>query len=461
MSLLTVKCNSCNVVINELLAFLRNVLDVMDEESVHQLCTSSFSAEEIVKAKTLLFESVPTGKKMPVRRKDGKKKMSRDLDDMICLLKGSNPDLFPIFVARELHRLPPVSFDHVDVTRLLKDVAKLQNKVSVLEEKVVTTEQFDRFKLEVENMKHASLTDTYTIERNINKRRGACLQNSITLDSGPIGLEYVPIKYSQVTADSNVNGRPTKNTLTTADQCDYSCVSVLQTQQRGTENSGHSSDFGERDGLAAAQSVSETECMTSKIATLGDKEQVSSPPAPPATCTKVSPTSGQRVSVKALPSPAPAPPVAMTAEREVPCAILCDKQVSSDQVVGDNEWKLVQNKRYKQNRISSQKGKALTAPEGKFRAADIKVPLLISNVSTEASEVDIINYIKDKTSDIVSLKKINTKSYKKYNAYKLYVSKCKLDLFLNNELWPDGIVFRRYVHFMYRTKPQESIVKVN
>lgn len=52
----------------------------------------------------------------------------------------------------------------------------------------------------------------------------------------------------------------------------------------------------------------------------------------------------------------------------------------------------------KQNRLNSRKGTAIIAPEGRFRAADIKVPLLISNVSIETSEDGMIRYIKDKTS---------------------------------------------------------------
>lgn len=101
----TVKCVNCNIVINEVLAFLRNVLDFMDEESIHQLCTSSFSVKDIVEAKTLLFESIPSAKNMPLRRNKGKKRMSRDLDDMIALMKSADPGIFPIFVAKELHKL--------------------------------------------------------------------------------------------------------------------------------------------------------------------------------------------------------------------------------------------------------------------------------------------------------------------------------------------------------------------
>ncbi|KAF9419275.1 hypothetical protein HW555_004202 [Spodoptera exigua] len=52
-----VKCNQCNLVVSELLAFIQNKIDVMNEESLVKLCMSSFSSEEIESAKSLLFES--------------------------------------------------------------------------------------------------------------------------------------------------------------------------------------------------------------------------------------------------------------------------------------------------------------------------------------------------------------------------------------------------------------------
>lgn len=66
-----VKCSSCNIVINELLTFVRCVMDYMDEESIHQLCISAFSAEQIINAKSLLFESMPNAKKNAFASKTG------------------------------------------------------------------------------------------------------------------------------------------------------------------------------------------------------------------------------------------------------------------------------------------------------------------------------------------------------------------------------------------------------
>lgn len=44
-----------------------------------------------------------------------------------------------------------------------------------------------------------------------------------------------------------------------------------------------------------------------------------------------------------------------------------------------------------------------------------------------------------------------------YNAYKLYVSKDKVDLYLCEQFWPDGISFRRFVHYMYKQNNDEKL----
>lgn len=199
-----VKCVNCNVVINEVLAFIQNKIDVMDEESLQQICTSAFSTEDILTAKNLLFNSIPNTKK--IRRREGKKKTQRDLDDIICLLKGTDPELFPVFVARDLHKLPPITFDHIDVTRFLKDQLRLQNLISDMQEKFVTMEQFKLLKSDLENMKHTSIANNFV--SNINRKRGACLQDSFSMDSGPVGLQYVSIKSPDTnSAASKVNDR--------------------------------------------------------------------------------------------------------------------------------------------------------------------------------------------------------------------------------------------------------------
>lgn len=99
----------------------------------------------------------------------------------------------------------------------------------------------------------------------------------------------------------------------------------------------------------------------------------------------------------------------------------------------NSEWLIVQKKSTKRYKLIGQKGSSSITPSGKFKASDVTVPLFISNVSKEPCEQDIISYIKDKTNETVSLKLIKMKTSKKYNAYKLFVSKSRLDLFLRDD----------------------------
>lgn len=174
-----IKCANCNVVINELLAFIQNKADVMDEISLTRMCSDSFTDDEIVTAKKLLFESVPNSK-LKVRKSKGKS--ARDLDDIICLLKLTDPELVPIFVARDLRKLPPVTFDHIDVTKLLKDILVLQSEINILKNDCVTVNHLLELKAEIDNLKRPSIVHNNFV----NRRRGAFVADLEDFDSGPM-----------------------------------------------------------------------------------------------------------------------------------------------------------------------------------------------------------------------------------------------------------------------------------
>lgn len=66
----------------------------------------------------------------------------------------------------------------------------------------------------------------------------------------------------------------------------------------------------------------------------------------------------------------------------------------------DEKWIVVQRKRLRNQFIGS-KGKAESVPNSKFKAAEMKVPLFISNVHTEVLKEDIAEYIYEKTKESV------------------------------------------------------------
>lgn len=114
MALNNFKCNNCNIVISELLAFVQNKVNVMDGGSIIRLCNTAFNSEEIAAAKYLLFEFVQTSS--CYLNRNGRE--DQDMEDILFFIKKTDPKYLPVFVAKELQRLPPVTFDHLEATGL-------------------------------------------------------------------------------------------------------------------------------------------------------------------------------------------------------------------------------------------------------------------------------------------------------------------------------------------------------
>ncbi|KAJ2937192.1 hypothetical protein O0L34_g18951 [Tuta absoluta] len=109
------------------------------------------------------------------------------------------------------------------------------------------------------------------------------------------------------------------------------------------------------------------------------------------------------------------------------------------------DWIYVEPK--KKYRFLGKKGNAITGPNVNFKANDVKVPLFIYNVSKEVTVCDIKQYIASKTNAQVLIEKIDMKVQKSYDAYKVFVPSRNLDLFLQENFWPEGITYCRFIHF--------------
>lgn len=377
MAVNKLKCSNCNIVISEVLAFLQNKHDVMDNESLIRVCLSSFSETDIDDAKNLLFESLTTSQRKISRRKDGKKQ--RDLEDIICLLKETDPDLIPIFVARNLQKLPPVTLDHDDVTKLLKDLLLMRTEIDTIKEKYATIDfVHNQIKQESVNEK----TSSYNLSKINTRKRGA-----FYLDSGPIGL-------------------------TNLTSTDISASEVI-------------SEFNDLPPVNGAEYPSRSHAPVSDAVSVVPIGQ---------SC-----ASGPKIVVNK-------PTMAELVRRP------------GDWKLNDEtkeEWTQVQRKKYR-NRFIGQKGKAVTESKDKFKAAETKVPLFISNVNKNTSENDIIDYIRSKTKEEVSVEKVSSMKERPYNSYKLIVSKNRVDTFLCDSFWPDSITFRRFVHLRARSNNQHD-----
>lgn len=107
---------------------MQHAIYAIDEVRILQICTSNFEEKEISRAKVLLYKTLGKTDRMPTRRRTEKGKKS--LKDIIALLKKTDPDDLPSFVAKQLHRLPPITFNHVNITSILKDITALKSSLS-------------------------------------------------------------------------------------------------------------------------------------------------------------------------------------------------------------------------------------------------------------------------------------------------------------------------------------------
>ncbi|XP_039757391.1 uncharacterized protein LOC120631777 [Pararge aegeria] len=340
---LTVKCSNCNIVIDELLAYIQNKISIADEPSLVKICESAFSFEQIEKAKNLLLDSLPKDLRTKVRK--GKGKENRILLDIISVFKVNDPDLLPIFVARDLEKLPPVTFDHLDVSKLLKDLMIVQSEIKNIKSSYATVEQLEDLKRDYLNEKPTSPPFSAV---KINMKRGAYR------DSGPIGLSQLDdtiVTASLNESNSNVLS-PTEGDIRYR-SIDLNKVggSHAECSERCVTSGGHSADGCAATGAERRESsrmlsnASDGLTVTEKNKSYAGVVRVQNP---------------------------------------------------------NDGWTVVQRKVSKsKNRLLGKRGNVVIDSEEKFRAADRKIPLFITNVDKNTTESDIVKYIKSKTKEDV------------------------------------------------------------
>ncbi|XP_063531222.1 uncharacterized protein LOC134742173 [Cydia strobilella] len=398
------KCNACNIVIDELLCYIQNKLSVIDDDTLVRLCRTSFSSEEIKISKCLLFGSVSTNQRKISRKNSGKE--VRDLEDIVALLRSVEIDKVPVFVARKLENLPPITVDHLDCTKLLKDLAKIQNDMALVKSSYATITQVEELRLDLNNMKFASIPQSPFSK--VNARRGAWMY-----DSGPIGLSHC----SNNSEKENSSTSQVSPTIPLNNNNNISKRQLSPKKQSPLKNS-------------------QVKCSNNnEIA-----------------------TSNPLLSVEMSHPPLP--------ESVEPCTQAVSECVDTHRAATDNsgyprdhdnnsengEWIIKTYKRNKPNyRYAGKRGLACDAESNvKFRAAERKIPIFISNVNKDCLESDIISYVKDKTQENIMLERLNIRK-NSHNAFKFFVSESKESLFLDAKIWPQGIVFKRFVHFRQGT----------
>lgn len=89
---------------------------------------TNFSENEILTAKSKLLEFV----KIPTVTMKGDSKTFKNVQNIIKILKESAVDKMPIIVAEDLHKIPPITFVNLHVSRILRELATIRSQTNTL-----------------------------------------------------------------------------------------------------------------------------------------------------------------------------------------------------------------------------------------------------------------------------------------------------------------------------------------
>lgn len=363
---------------------------------------------------------------------------------MINLFKSSEPDTIPVFVARQLDKLPPILIDHLDCSKLLKDMSKLRTEIEMMKSNFATLDKLNELRDAVLCIQNDSLPPP-TSAFKVNKKRGAWC------DSGPMGLSHdLNVQESESCMDNN-EMMCTKPPLT-----QYREMEVVQNKQSERDlNRCQRMSSAERGEISAGAGCGEGGVHLQARMSPAPLSMLSVPPP----CRDEPSAATGLVASAAVTSHAPSHTQGASqliatdkagCNRELQEHVLPVRETKPDESNNDSErWQTVHRRKTTKYRYSGKSGVARDL-ECTFRAAERKIPMFITNVHMSTAESDIVKHILHKTQETVYLERINMKYERGHKAYKFLISEENLSKYLDESLWPAGVIFRRFVNYKYR-----------
>ncbi|XP_045774235.1 uncharacterized protein LOC123873434 [Maniola jurtina] len=379
------------IIINEFLTFVQNKLDILDEQSITQICSTNFTDAEIEAGKSILYNSC--GDKVRHVQRKGEDKKKRNIKDVIRLLKEVDPDAQPNFVAKDINRLPPVSFDHVDVTRLLKDMTGMKNELSEFQTKMSA---------ELAEIRNSVVEQIQKLNMTTPKKR-----NSSLIPLTPPSLVSAQEPTLATTARSSITPNYRNNV--------HKRVSPTSPSKSLP--------------LVAVPPPARTHAPCTEVAhtpTYRDIVFKTARPRQANSARMARVTSGQS-SVSADAEPVIARPASSYKE-----TMPDDKNASFTVVVN----------KFKTRKLRNMRGTSDT--QCKIQVADTQCSIYISRAQKSVSVDNILEHIADMGEECISVEQLKQRNETSFNSFKVTIPTRKLDIFLDGKFWPAGLVYRRY-----------------
>ena len=123
-----------DVQINELLCFVGSKSQIMANPQISKLCCDFYDISTIQTAKDVLLRSVslPEGDKRKSRRRS--KISQTNMQDIITIFYEMKPGEHPVFVAKNLNNLPPLTMNNFDMSHIIEEMSCIKAKLKILQE---------------------------------------------------------------------------------------------------------------------------------------------------------------------------------------------------------------------------------------------------------------------------------------------------------------------------------------
>ena len=233
------------MIVDELLFFVQNKLSVSPQplDILVRTCTNFYNAGEILASKQVLFASIKQDRFRLIKR-IGKDKKQDDLMDICKLLLSTEIERMPMFVAKELSKVPCTT-DTYDVTKVHKDLEEVRKSICALSQNQTELVDLVNTKLGVHNLtRHITDSQTQTQGTDLLEiRQGRHVQMSPTVIS--------PNKHAKVSVRHH---SPSQDASGTVSSARGPCDSVTHGPREATPNASVASSSNASSKASVASS---------------------------------------------------------------------------------------------------------------------------------------------------------------------------------------------------------------
>lgn len=356
----------------------------MDEISLLQICETHFTELDIENAKVFLFELL---NRKILRKGDGKNK--RNLKDIIKIIK-ENPDLLPTFVAKDLNKLPPITFDHIDSPSLLRDILLIKEDIRGLKASASSEIHFQELKSEYDSLK-------ITVKKLQQDLANSC--GGFQSCSESPNCTIIQQKQSTPTIESRIL---TKNHI--ADSNRYPTLELEVDGSRRTTTSRR-----RRRRKTTGTTVPTYTDIARNLYENTDK----------------------------------APALLSSPKRQ--------NKLDNNNI---DDFKVVTNKKsnqFRKKKVLNRQGKS-TLTFNNIKVAPRYSYIYVSRFECGTSEKNLTDFIQESGESAVKVELLEQYNQTSYSSFKITILKEKEEIFLSESFWPIGIVYR-YFRFKRTHKP--------